>query len=79
MLPGLDNKKLTTKTNYHSPQDFVHFPDGLLRNSPFPSYAFAGYILGLRQCKMIKVACLEVVRWLFRLCMVHREVTSDFM
>ena len=79
MLSGLDNKKLTTKTNYHSPQDFVPFPDGLLRYSPFPSYAFAGHILGLRQCKMIKVACLEVVRWLFRLCMGHREVTSDFM
>ena len=28
---------------------------------------------------MIKVACLEVVRWLSRLCMGHREVASDFM
>ena len=37
------------------------------------------YILGLAQCKMIKVVCLEVVKWLSRLCMGHREVTSDFM
>ena len=46
-------KKLTTKTKYHSPQDFVYCPDGFFRYLLFPSYVFAGYILGLRQCKMI--------------------------